>query len=246
MSTLDNKVAIVTGASSGIGAQTARQLSAQGAHVALVARRADRLESLAAELNGHTLVLPADLTDATAAQKVVDDVIAEWGQIDILVNAAGVMLNGDSIESPLSEWDAMIDVNLRGLLYISKAALPHLKASAGERGIADLVNVSSVGGRIASPGVAAYSATKFGVTAFSESLRSEFAKDHLRVSVVEPGRTDTELFEQKEGQAAGFEAMFGQIEQLQPSDIANVIEYIVSAPKNVAVNEVVIRPTEQN
>jgi len=247
---LTGTVAIVTGASSGIGQSTARTLAAAGATVAIVARRADRLEELAAAIRaegGAALPIAADLTHAAQAAGVVERTVAELGRLDTLVNAAGVMLNGPTEELTLNDWDRMVDINLRGLLYITKPAIPHLLAAAetSPRKVADLVNISSVAGRFAAATTAGYNATKFGVTAFTESLRQEFAKQHLRVSVVEPGRVDTELFDHREGSAEGFTAMFGPIEYLKPTDIADAVAYIVTNPRHVAINEIVIRPSEQ-
>jgi NADP-dependent 3-hydroxy acid dehydrogenase YdfG len=163
-----------SGASSGIGSATARRLAAAGSKVALAARRADKLEALAGELRsqGHeALAIAADLTDAANAQTAVDRTIDDFGRLDTLVNAVGVMLNGPSDESPLEEWDRMVDVNLRGLMYATKAALPHLLVAAriSPRSVADVVNISSVTGRAAAPTVAIYNATKFAVTGATEA-----------------------------------------------------------------------------
>ncbi len=247
---LNGTVALVTGASSGIGRATARRLAASGATVALVARRAERLDELAAEIRaggGSALALSADVTDAQAAATTVERTVLELGRLDTLVNAAGVMLNGPSDSSPLKEWDRMVDTNLRGLLYVTKAAIPHLliAAETSSRGVVDVVNISSVAGRFAAAEVAVYSATKFAVTAATEAWRQEYARRHLRFSVVEPGRTDSELFDQKAGSEEGFTAMFGEIEKLHAEDIADAVGYIVTSPRRVAVNEIVIRPTEQ-
>lgn len=191
--------------------------------------------------------MSADLTDAGNAQRAVDRTVEELGRLDTLVNAAGVMLNGASEESPLEEWDRMVDINLRGLMYVTKAALPHLLVAArdGPRSVADVVNISSVAGRVAAPTVAIYNATKFAVTGATEAWRQEFTKRNVRFSVIEPGRTQTELFDQKANSDADFEAAFGAVEQLHAQDIAEAIAYIVTQPRRVAVNEIVIRPTDQ-
>ncbi|GAB2495711.1 SDR family NAD(P)-dependent oxidoreductase [Nocardiopsis aegyptia] len=247
---LNGTVALVTGASSGIGRATARRLAAEGAAVALVARRGERLEELASEIyadGGTAETIVADLTDAAAAAAAVERTVIGLGGLDTLVNAAGVMLNGPSEESPLEEWDRMVDINLRGLLYVTKAAIPHLLDTAGEgpRSVADVVNVSSVAGRFAAPTVAVYSATKFAVTAATEAWRQEYTGRGLRFSVVEPGRTESELFDHKENSVRDFNAAFGEIEALHAQDIADAVGYIVTNPRRVAVNEIVIRPTEQ-
>ncbi|MFL1379984.1 SDR family NAD(P)-dependent oxidoreductase [Nocardiopsis protaetiae] len=247
---LNGTVALVTGAFSGIGRATARHLASAGAAVALVARREERLEKLAAEIRaegGTALPIAADLTDAAAAAAAVERTVAGLGRLDTLVNAAGVMLNGPSDEAPLAEWDRMVDVNLRGLLYVTKAAIPHLLAAAGDgpRSVADVVNISSVAGRFAAPTVAVYSATKFAVTAATEAWRQEYTTRGLRFSVVGPGRTESELFDHKENSVRDFDAVFGEIEHLRADDIAGAVGYIVTNPRRVAVNEIVVRPTEQ-
>jgi NADP-dependent 3-hydroxy acid dehydrogenase YdfG len=247
---LTGTVALITGASSGIGRATAKHLAASGASVALIARRTDRLQELATALQsdgGKALVIGADLTGSDAANAAIDQVINEFGRLDTLVNAAGVMLNGPSDESPLEEWDRMVDINLRGLMYTTKAALPHLLAAAKDssRSVADVVNISSVSGRVAAPGVAIYTATKFAVTSATEAWRQEYTTRNLRFSVVEPGRTASELFDSKDGQAEGFTAMFGEVEALHAEDIAEAVNFIVTNPRRVAVNEIVIRPTDQ-
>ncbi len=248
---LSGTVALVTGASSGIGEATARELAARGASVVLVARRADRLDALAQELRsaGATaLAVEADITDRAAAEAAVQRAVDELGRLDIVVNKAGVMLLGPIAEAPVEEWERMVHLNVLGLLYVAKAALPHLLAAAGgdPRGCADLVNVSSVAGRQARLGSGVYNATKHAVGAFSESLRQEVTQRHVRVSLVEPGAVDTELAghnrpEVLEGLSKRFEAM----ERLEAQDIADAISYVVTRPRHVAINEVLIRPTEQ-
>ncbi len=248
--TLKGAVALVTGASSGIGRAAARRLAAEGAAVALVARRTDRLEELADQLrqDGATaLAVAADLTAPDAAAAAVERTVTELGRLDTLVNAAGLMLNGPSESSPLREWDQMVDVNLRGLMYVTKAALPHLLAAAQDspRSVADVVNISSVAGRFAAPTVALYNASKFAVTGATEAWRQEYTTRNLRFSVIEPGRTNSELFDHKDNSDADFTAAFGQVEALHVEDIADAIGYIVTNPRRVAVNEIVIRPTDQ-
>jgi NADP-dependent 3-hydroxy acid dehydrogenase YdfG len=246
---LDGTVALVTGASSGIGQAAARALAAQGASVALAARRKDRLDSLAAGIRdegGTALVLESDITDEAQATSAVERTVAELGRLDTLVNNAGVMLLGPAVDAPLSEWQRMVDLNVLGLLYCSHAALPHLLRAAGDgpRQVADMVNISSVAGRVARNGNGVYSLTKHGVGAFSESLRQELAKRYVRVSLVEPGATATELASHNRPEV--LEAMRGQFGQvMEAEDIAGAITYIVTRPRHVAVNEMLIRPTEQ-
>ena len=247
---LDGTVALVTGASSGIGEATAAALVAAGADVAVAARRRDRLESLAARLGtgARVLVLETDVTDEAQARAAVERTVDELGRLDTLVNNAGVMLLGPIVDAPLEEWQRMVELNLLGLLYCSHAALPHLlEAAAGEpRGVADVVNVSSVAGRVARLGSGVYNATKFGVAAFSESLRQEVTRRHVRVSLIEPGAVTTELVghnrpEVLETILSNFEG----VEPLAPDDIAESIAFVVTRPRHVAVNEVLVRPTEQ-
>ncbi len=248
---LDGTVALITGASSGIGEATARTLAAQGATVALAARREERLEQLAKDImrnGGRALVLATDVTDKTQAQAAIERTVAEWGRLDILVNNAGVGLLGPIENAPLDEWEQMVRVNLLGVLYTTHAALPHLLQAAadGPRRVADLVNISSVGGRIARSGGGVYEMTKFGVVAFSESLRQEVTKRHVRVSVVEPGTVATEIFNHvREEVRPQVLERFSGIELLAAEDIAEAIGYIVTRPRRVAVNEILIRPTEQ-
>jgi NADP-dependent 3-hydroxy acid dehydrogenase YdfG len=248
---LDGTVALITGASSGIGEAAAVALAGHGATVALAARRKDRLEALAATIRdsgGTTLVLEVDVTDERQATDTVERTVAELGRLDTLVNNAGVMLLGPAVGAPLSEWQRMVELNVLGLLYCAHAALPHLLRAAedGPRGVADMVNISSVAGRVARSGSGVYNATKHGVGAFSEALRQEVTRRHVRVSLVEPGATETELRSHNRPEVQ--EAMRRRdenTERLQAEDIADAIAYIVTRPRRVAVNEMLIRPTEQ-
>ena len=246
---LDGTVALVTGASSGIGAATAAALAAQGAAVALAARRADRLEAVAAGIRdqgGTALVLESDITDQRQAAGAVERTVSELGRLDTLINNAGVMLLGPAADAPLTEWQQMVQLNVMGLLYCAHAALPHLlhAAADGPRQAADMVNISSVAGRVARNGNGVYSLTKHGVGAFSESLRQELAPRYVRVSLVEPGATATELADHNRPEVLNsIRSQFGQ--RMEADDIADAIVYIVTRPRHVAVNEVLIRPTEQ-
>ena len=251
MAALDGTVALVTGASSGIGRATARELAAQGAAVALVARRADRLEELAGELraDGATaLAIEADVTERTAAEAAVAQAVDELGRLDILINNAGVMLLGPIADAPVEEWERMVHVNVLGLLYCAKAALDPLleAAESGPRGVADLVNISSVAGRQVRLGSGVYNATKHAVGAFSESLRQEVTGRHVRVSLVEPGAVATELAGHNRPEVLeGLQRRFADMERLEDRDIADAIAYVVTRPRRVAVNEILVRPTEQ-
>src|SRR6185436_19961065 len=195
---LDGTVALVTGASSGIGEATARALAEAGAAVAVAARRKDRLEALAESIRGQggtVLVLETDVTDEQHAAAMVEQTVAELGRLDTLVNNAGVMLLGPAVDADVTEWQRMVQLNVLGLLYSAHAALPHLLRAAEQepRRVADLVNISSVAGRVARNGSGVYNLTKHGVGAFSESLRQEVTQQHVRVSLVEPGAVATEL-----------------------------------------------------
>ena len=249
--TLSGTVALVTGASSGIGEATAAALAADGATVVLVARRADRLKGLADEIaaaGGESVSITADVTDRSAAEKAVDKAVKDLGRLDILVNNAGVMLLGPILDAPVEEWQQMVDINLSGLLYCTKAALPHLiEAAADERrGVADLVNMSSVAGRVPRLGSGVYNATKHGVGAFSESLRQEVTERHVRVGLIEPGATATELASHNRAEVlTGLQTRFEGMERLIAQDIADAVLYMVTRPRRTAINEILIRPTEQ-
>ena len=241
---LDGTVAFVTGASSGIGEATAKALARQGAAVAVLARRKDRLERLAQEIQedgGKTFAIEADITDQEQA-------VSEFGRLDTVFNNAGVMLLGPIEDAPTEEWERMVDLNVKGLLYVAHATLPHLLKAAenSPRRVADLINTSSVAGRRIRSGAGVYNLTKFGVGAFSEALRQEITGRHVRVSLVEPGAVATELQshlrdEIREQAAARFE----DVQILQSEDIADAVVYIVTRPRHVAINEILIRPTEQ-
>jgi NADP-dependent 3-hydroxy acid dehydrogenase YdfG len=249
--TLSGTVALVTGASSGIGEATAKRLAAEGAAVAVAARRLDRLETLVREIEeagGKALAIESDVTDRAAAEALVERTVSELGRLDTVVNNAGVMLLGPALEAPIEEWERMVDLNVKGLLYVAKAALPHLIAAADEepRMVTDLVNISSVAGRRPREGSAVYNATKFGVGAFSEALRQEVTERHVRVSLVEPGAVITELASHNRPEVQEeMKGRFGDIERLEAVDIADAISYIVTRPRHMAINEILVRPTEQ-
>ena len=248
---LENTVAMVTGSSSGIGAATARRLAAEGAAVALVARRRDRLDELAAAIRadgGTALAVPADVTSQPQAATAVEQTVAGLGRLDILVNNAGVMLLGPALDAPIGEWDQMVALNVQGTLYITHAALPHLVRAAAEppRRVADLVTISSTGGRVARPGSGVYNLTKFGAAGFSEALRQEMLSRRVRVSLVEPGTVDTELITHvREDIRQAAQSQTASIEPLRPDDIADTVAYIVTRDRRVAVNEILVRAAEQ-
>ncbi|MFJ6821382.1 SDR family NAD(P)-dependent oxidoreductase [Streptomyces niveus] len=250
---LTGTVALVTGASSGIGAATARRLAERGASVALVARRRARLEDLAAEIEkagGTALVVEADISDRTQAEAAVQQTVERFGRLDILVNNAGLMLLGPVVGADAEEWERMLAINVQGLLYTTRAALPHLLSAAedGPRRVADIVNISSIAGRVAWNGYGVYNLTKFGVNGFTESLRQEITQRHVRVSVLEPGGVATELGshnDHKPEVSEAIDAFNKRTEVLAPDDIADGVTYIVTRPRHASIAELWIMPTDQ-
>jgi NADP-dependent 3-hydroxy acid dehydrogenase YdfG len=248
---LDGATALVTGASSGIGAETARRLSAEGAMVALVARRRERLDAVAADIEkagGRAVVIEGDVSDRASAEAAVEATVERTGRLDILVNNAGVMLLGPAQQASLDDWERMLSINVNGVLAITHAALPHLVRAAEDspRGVADVVTISSTAGRVARPGSSVYNLTKFGVNAFSEALRQELVAQRVRVGVIEPGTVDTELVTHNNAAIReATERQVARIEALQPADIADAVAYMVTRPRRVAVNELLVRAAEQ-
>jgi clavulanate-9-aldehyde reducatase len=244
---LDGKVAAITGGSSGIGEATAHALAAEGAAVALGARREDRIEAIAQRIesqDGRALAVGVDVSDEAQARSFVERAADELGGLDILVNNAGVMLLGAVHGADTEEWRRMIEVNLLGLLYCTHAALPLMAQSGGGH----IVNLSSVAGRTANLGVAVYNMTKWGVVGFSEALRQEALHSNVRVTCVEPGFVATELQGHNENPMVveATEKMREEIGKvLEADDIARAILYAVSQPEHVAINEVLVRPTGQ-
>lgn len=244
-------VALVTGASSGIGEATALALSAEGAAVALLARRRDRLDDLKKRiesLHGTALSVEVDVSDRQQAVTAVDTVVAELGRLDTVVNNAGLMSMGPAAEADPADWDKMLSVNVQGLLYVTRAALRHLIAAAADspRGVADVVNIGSTAGRVARPGQAVYALTKFGIGAFSEAIRQEVLEKRVRVGLVEPGIVRTEITDTLP--AADQEIMAKRTEgmvKLEPVDIADAVTYMVTRDRRVAVNEILVRAAEQ-
>jgi NADP-dependent 3-hydroxy acid dehydrogenase YdfG len=250
-SKLVGTVALVTGASSGIGRATALALAEQGARVVVVARRKDRLDALVGDIErsgGKALAIGSDITDRASAEAAVQQAVGHFGRLDILINNAGVMIIGPVLENEIEDWEQMIALNQQALLYMTKAALPHLqKAAENEtRRVADIVNISSYAGRVASPNFAVYNMTKFGVNGFTEALRQEVASSHIRVGVLEPGAVKTELNDHHKGAIrAEIEAFFASIQSLDAEDIADGVAYMVTRPRHAAIGELWIMPTEQ-
>lgn len=251
MTTLARSAALVTGASSGIGAATAQALAAHGAAVAVLARRADRLDELRGRIEsagGTALVVTADVTDAEQVASAVRRTVAEFGRLDILVNNAGLMASAPATEASLRDWDQMVSVNVQGVLYATRAALPHLIEAAADspRGVADLVTISSTAGWVARPNTAVYSLTKFGVNAFSEGLRQEVLGKRVRVGVVGPGTVDTEIFSHlADASREAFERQTAGMVMLRPEDIADAVLFMVTRDRRVAVNHMLVRSAEQ-
>ncbi len=248
---LAGTTALVTGASSGIGAATAKALAADGAAVALLARRAGRLADLKSQIEsagGTALAVAADVTDAEAVWTAVQRAVAELGRLDTVVNNAGLMRSGPAAEARLRDWDDMVAVNVRGVLYVARAALPHLieAAATSPRGVADLVTIGSTGGWLARPNTAVYSLTKFGVNAFSEAIRQEVLGKRVRVGVVSPGTVDTEIFSHlAEPAREAVERQTAGMVKLRPEDIADAVLYMVTRDLRVAVNHMLVRAAEQ-
>ena len=243
---MSEKVALVTGASSGIGRATALALAKSGMRVALGARRTGRLEELESEIaaaGGTAASYTVDVTQRRECQDFVDDAVRRWGRVDVLVNNAGLMPLSFVKNLHIDEWDRMIDVNIKGVLYCTAAALPHML----EAGSGHIVNVSSVAGRIVFPAGSVYCATKHAVTAFSEGLRQELSvRKGIRVTCIEPGVVATELTDTiTDGSLKGFVEGSKKMEALQSEDIAEAVVYAVSSPKHVNVNEILIRPVVQ-
>jgi NADP-dependent 3-hydroxy acid dehydrogenase YdfG len=243
---LEGKVALVTGASSGIGEATAVALAEAGAAVAIGARRVDRLDALAAKLTdggASVLSLDLDVTDESACRDAVRRTREELGGLDVLVNNAGVMLLGTIRGADTEEWRRMMQTNVLGLMYMTHAAIDGMV----EQGSGDIVNVSSVAGRVARVGAGVYNASKWAVNAFSESLRQEVTAKGVRIGLVEPGAVTTELNTHitHPGAKAASEKMHASMRVLKADDIARAVLYMVTQPPYVAVNEILVRPTDQ-
>lgn len=246
MAKLDGKVAVITGASSGIGEATAEALAAEGAAVIVAARREERLAGLVERIEGgggRVLAAVCDVTDESQAHGLIQKAVDEFGRIDILVNNAGVMLLSNVGKGLSDEWRRMFDVNVMGLLYTTDAAIEAMK----RRGGGHLVNISSVAGRkVTRDSSGVYAGSKHAVVAISEGLRQELLEDNIRVTVIEPGAVETELATHITDEDAR-ESLGGllHLEILQAEDIANAVTYAVTQPERVSVNEILIRPTRQ-
>ena len=244
---IKDKVVIITGASSGIGYATALSLAKEGAKLVVGARRTDRLESLVKaieENNGEILAQKLDVTKKSDCDDLVNTAIKKWGKVDVLVNNAGLMPLSFVKNLKVDEWDQMIDVNIKGVLYCTAAVLPHMRESKSGH----IINISSVAGRIVFPAGSVYCATKHAVTAFSEGLRQELSpRNNIRVTTIEPGVVSTELTNTITDESLEkFVETSKQMEALKAEDIASAIIFAISAPNHVSVNEILVRPTTQD
>jgi NADP-dependent 3-hydroxy acid dehydrogenase YdfG len=243
---LKNKVAIITGASSGIGYATALTLSRAGIRVAVGARRTERLQELEKQIiknNGEILVQKTDVTRKSDCDSLVNTIVEKWGKVDILINNAGLMPLSYFKNGKVEEWEQMIDVNIKGVLYCTSAVVPYML----EKKSGHIINISSVAGRIVFAGGSVYCATKHAIAALSEGLRKELSPTYnIRVTCIEPGAVETELLESITDESmTGFIQATKNMETLRSEDIANAILYAVQAPRHVNVNEILIRPTAQ-
>jgi NADP-dependent 3-hydroxy acid dehydrogenase YdfG len=242
---LKDQVVAITGASSGIGEATAVALAAAGAKVAMAARRADRLEEIAARIaaaGGEALAIPTDVADEASANAFVRTAAEHFGRLDALINNAGVMQLGPIEGAPTEEWRRMVDVNVFGVLYCTHAALPIMREAGGGH----IVNVSSVGGKVVGTYSGVYSLTKFGLGAFTEALRRESIAAGIRVTLVVPGSTATELrTHTREEILAETVQAFAGVTPLDPADLAAAIVAALAQPPNVSISEIVVRPSGQ-
>jgi len=239
---IKDKVIVITGASSGLGAEAARHLAAQGAKVVLGARRIDRLESLAQALSlDQGAILRTDVTDQLQVQALIDRAMALYGRVDVLINNAGLMPSSMLDKLKVEEWEQMIDVNIKGVLYGIAAVLPVMKAQC----FGQIINVSSVAGHKVGPGGAVYAGTKWAVRAISEGLRQEVKSWNIRTTIVSPGAVDTELTTTITDHdiAQGMAKTYANA--IPASAFARVVAFAISQPEDIDINEVLFRPTVQ-
>ncbi len=242
---IEGKVVVITGASSGLGEATARLLSTEGATVVLGARRFDRLQSLAEELTGRggkALAMPTDVTDCNQVKRLVDTAVETYGRVDVMLNNAGLMPLSPLERLKVDEWDRMIDVNLKGVLYGIAAALPHMKRQQAGH----IINVSSVAGHKVRAGGAVYAATKHAVRALSEGLRQEVKSYNIRTTVISPGVVASELPHSATDAdvAANLQKMYDQL-AIPADSFARAVAFAMSQPEDVDINEILFRPTRQ-
>lgn len=246
MNNITNKVVVITGASSGLGEATARYLAQQGAKLVLAARRVDRLQKLADDIQkagGEALVVATDVSKRSDVENLIQQTLAKFGKVDVLVNNAGIMPQAPLNKLKVDEWDKMIDVNIKGVLYGIAAVLPYMQqAKSGH-----IINLSSVAGLKVSAGRGVvYSATKFAVKAISEGLRVEMAPYNIRVTTLYPGAVESELkFGSSDPETSQAIQEFYQHFEIPADSVAHAIAYAISQPDDVGINEITIRPTKQ-
>jgi len=241
MQSIKDKVIVITGASSGIGAYAARKLAELGAKVVLAARREDQLKTLAAEIGENAIYVVTDVAKRTDLDNLIQQAIAKFGRVDVMWNNAGIMPISFFEEGHVDEWDKMIDINIKGVLYSINAVLPHML----QRGEGHILSTSSVGGLKTSPGIGVYSGTKFAVKAIMETLREEVAQT-IKVTTIYPGATKSELG--RDITSPKIKGLYGNLTNMPKLDeeaIANAVIYAISQPDNITVNEVVVRPLGQ-
>lgn len=242
---IENKVVVITGASSGLGEATARHLAARGASVVLGARRSHRIDALVQELTAaahNAKAVTTDVTDSDQVQHLVNTAVREFGRIDVMLNNAGLMPLAPLERLKIDEWDRMIDVNIKGVLYGIAAALPYMK----EQRSGHIINVSSVYGHVVDPGAAVYCATKFAVRALSEGLRKEVKPYNIRTTVISPGAVTTELLEHISEKDIQQETRdFVSKIAVGPDTFARTVAFAINEPDDVDINEILFRPTAQ-
>ncbi|MDD0844197.1 SDR family oxidoreductase [Pseudomonas sp. Gutcm_11s] len=241
---ISDKVVVITGASSGLGESTARHLAARGAKVVLAARRTERLESIVAELRaagGDAIAVTTDVTVQQQVQALADAAIAQYGRIDVMVNNSGLMAIAPMEQGRTDEWDRMIDINIKGVLYGIAAVLPQMQKQASGQ----IINIASVAGiKVFSPGGTVYSGTKFAVRAISEGLRHEVGGS-IRVTVISPGAVDSELKHGSSDEASSRNVNEFYKQAIPAESVARAIAYAIEQPADVDISEVVLRPTQQ-
>ena len=242
---IDGKIIVITGASSGLGEAAARHLAAQGAKVVLGARRAERIEALAEEIRtagGEALPVATDVTDRAQVANLIDTAVRDFGRVDVLINNAGIMPLSALESLKVDEWDRMIDVNIKGVLYGIAAALPHMKAQRSGH----VITTASVAGHLISPASSVYSGTKFAVRAICEGFRQEVKDYNIRTTIVSPGAVKTELLDHISDEAVqGANRDFVGSVGISPSSFASMVAFAISQPDDVDVNEIIFRPTAQ-
>lgn len=240
---IENKVVVITGASSGLGEAAARRLARDGAKLMLGARRLDRLQALAGELSlGRDAVMQTDVTQHDQVKRLVDQAVKTHGRIDVIINNAGLMPHSPLERGKIEDWDRMIDVNIKGVLYGIAAALPYMKTQKSGH----IINVSSVAGHKVGPGGAVYAATKHAVRVISEGLRQEVKPYNIRSTIISPGAVATELPDSvtEPDVAAGVKALYERV-AIPADSFASMVAFAMSQPEDIDINEILFRPTRQ-